>query len=338
MPAGGGQIGSWSANVTGATPGTALTLLLLRGAGSGYAIAAFDGETVPSPLPASGIATFNLPHPILVNGGEVLGLYGSATTVACYFAGSSLSESDMLSAGAALAPPSIGGTYTSSVSAAKILLNASAELAQSLDLGVTGAANPATITAGGTSAYVFTVTNGGVSAGPVTFTDGLPGGLNVLTAVAGAGSCTTAGQLVNCTIPSLEGGASVPVVIVVSAPGAGSYPDTATVSTSSPIGDGNPANNAATATLAVNAPPAPPSAAPAPCKLIRLAGLPLATAKSVIAALGCRAGKVTSKSSRSVRKGLVISTSPGAGATLPAGAAVNVVVSAGPPRKRHKKR
>lgn len=335
VPSGGGRISSWSANVEGATPGSPLTFLLVRPSGSGYKVMALDSETVPNPLPASGVATFDLTTPIIASEGEMLGVYSSVTTVACFFSGGSLPASDTVTATVPASAPAVGTLYTPTIPTAQsILLSIAAELTQSLDIGVTGSASPATITAGGIAAYDFTVSNSGVSSGPVTFTDGLPGGLTVLAAIAGTGSCTTAGQLVNCTIPNLEGGASVPILILASAPNAGSYPDTATVSTSSPIGDANPANNAASATLTVNAPSAPS----AQCKLVSLTGLPLATAKQVITALNCTVGKITSKASKTVHKGLVISTSPGSG-TLAAGSAVNIVTSSGPPKsKKHKKK
>jgi hypothetical protein len=129
------------------------------------------------------------------------------------------------------------------------------------------------------------------------------------------------------------------VSIIVSAPNAGSYADAASVSASLP--DPNPANNSASATLVVNAPTAPPAPTPAPapnCKVVQLAGTPLAVAKVVIGALNCKVGKITSKASKTVPKGLVISTSPGSGAALAAGSAVNIVTSSGPPKKHKKKK
>jgi hypothetical protein len=129
----------------------------------------------------------------------------------------------------------------------------------------------------------------------------------------------------------LKPGTGAPVSIIVSAPTAGKYADTATVAGS--LTDPNPANNVASATLTVNAPALTP---PPPCKTIQLAGAPLALAKVVIPALNCTVGKVTSKASKTVRKGFVISTSPGPGATLAAGSVVNIVTSSGPPKKKKK--
>jgi uncharacterized repeat protein (TIGR01451 family) len=334
VPSAGGQITSWSTNAAGATAGTPLTLLVLQPSGGGYTIVGFDPEILPTPLPVSGVATFSLASPITVTGGDLLGVYASATTAACYFTGGTTPPADV-SPAALVSPPSVGATYTPTVSLPTALVNLSAELVQSQDVGVSGSAMPASITAGGVSEYAFAVSNGGVASGAITFTDAIPSGLTILSAVAGSGSCSTVGPTVTCTISGLEAGEGVPVSIIVATPTAGSYPDVATVSAS--LADPNPANNVARTTLTVNA-PAVTSPPPPPCKTIALAGAPLAIAKIVIPALNCKLGKVTSKASKTVHKGLVISTSPGAGATLAAGSTVNIVVSSGPPKKKEKKR
>lgn len=329
VPAGGGAITSWSVNTTGAAPGASLALLVLRPGGE-YTIVGFDTEALPNPLPGSGVATFNLASPIAVSGGEVLGLYAPATTTAaCFFSGASLAA-DEISVGT-VNPPSVGGTYKTALSAPGIIVNVSANLVTTQDVAVSGAATPSSITAGGAAEYAFTVSNGGPSSGSITFTDAIPSGLKILTAVAGSGTCSTTGQTVTCTISGLKAGASVPVSIVVSAAGAGSYPDSASVNTA--LTDPNPGNNSVNTTLTVSNLPSPP------CKTVRLTGLSPAFAKQLIGALNCKVGKVTSKASRSVRKGLVISSNPGAGKTLAAGSAVSVVVSSGPPKKKkHKKK
>ncbi|HWF34321.1 MAG TPA: PASTA domain-containing protein, partial [Solirubrobacteraceae bacterium] len=99
--------------------------------------------------------------------------------------------------------------------------------------------------------------------------------------------------------------------------------------------DPTPADNAATATLTVTAPPVPPRPS---CKTVKLAGAPLAVAKVALPALNCKIGKTTKKASKQIPKGDVISTSPGAGKTLANGTKVNLVVSSGPPKKKHKKK
>ncbi len=311
VPAGGGQISSWSTSTTEATAGAPLTLLVLRPNGTEYTIVGFDSETLPTPLPASGIATFNLASPITVKGGELLGLYGSATTVACYFSGPAIPTAEMITAGAPVGAPSVGANYKSTVSAGSYLVNVAANLVQSLDAGVSGSATPSPITAGNAAEYAFTVTNGGLATGPITFTDAVPSGLSIISAVAGSGDCSTAGQAVTCMISGLTAGASAPVSIIVSASNPGSYADAASVSASLP--DPNPANNSAAATLIVNpvpapaaipAPPAPPVLPLANCTVLQLAGAPLAVAKVVIPALNCKVGKITSKASKTVHKDL----------------------------------
>lgn len=161
----------------------------------------------------------------------------------------------------------------------------------------------------------------------------------MVAAFASAGSCTVAGQAVTCTISGLAPGASVPIGVIVSAPSVGTYADQASVAAGLP--DPTPADNLATATLTVTAPPiisGTPLPPPAPkCTVVSLAGAPLAVAKGVITALGCKVGKVTSKRSKKVAKGLVISTTPGAG-SYAANTTVDIVKSSGKPKKKHKKK
>jgi Domain of unknown function DUF11/PASTA domain len=331
VPSAGGEITSWSTNTTGATAGTPLTLLVLRPSGGAYKIVGFNSETLPSPLPASGIATFTVASPISAVGGDVLGLYGSATSVTCFFSGGpSIPAADIISAAAAVAPPAVGSTYTPAVSAPNILTNVAATLVQSEDVSMTGSAMPSSITAGGAAEYSFNVSHAGPTTVPITFTDTVPSGLTILSAVAGSGTCTVTGQAVSCTINADSSGASSSVSIVVTAPSAGRFTDTASVSTS--LADPSTANNSASATLTVNRP------ARTPCKTIALAGAPLSVARTVIPALNCKVGKITKKASRNVHKGNVISTSPGPGKTLTAGSKVNVVVSAGPPKRKRKRK
>ena len=71
VPANNGQITSWSTNTTGDTPGQTLSLVILRPNAmtmttGAFSIVGFDNETIPSPLPANSVATFNIPTPISV--------------------------------------------------------------------------------------------------------------------------------------------------------------------------------------------------------------------------------------------------------------------------------
>jgi serine/threonine-protein kinase len=68
---------------------------------------------------------------------------------------------------------------------------------------------------------------------------------------------------------------------------------------------------------------------PLKCVVPKLKGKALKKAKRALNAAHCRPGKVTRKHSSSVRKGHVISTSPGKGKVLPAGSKVKLTVSSG---------
>ncbi len=189
-----------------------------------------------------------------------------------------------------------------------VLMDVSANLDQSDDIALAGAAAPASIPAGGGAEYAFVVSSGGPGSAPVTFTEPVPAGLRILSAAAGTGTCSTTGQTVTCTIPGLASGSTAPVRVIVSAASGGSYPDTAAVAT--PLTDPTPANNSASATLTV-----------------------AAVAKVVIPALHCKVGQTTKRASKRFRKGNVIFTSPGSG-THAAGTKVDIVVSSGPAPKK----
>jgi hypothetical protein len=90
--------------------------------------------------------------------------------------------------------------------------------------------------------------------------------------------------------------------------------------------------------LSANFVPNPGTPAAPPCQVTKLAGAPLAVAKTVISAHNCAIGKTTKKASNKVPKGHVISTSPSAGKTLTAGTKVNIVVSSGPAKHKTKKK
>jgi uncharacterized delta-60 repeat protein len=73
-------------------------------------------------------------------------------------------------------------------------------------------------------------------------------------------------------------------------------------------------------------------AVPPPCKVPNVRGKRLAIAKSRIKKARCTVGKVTRKHSKKVKKSRVLSQSPRAGAVVPSGSKVNLVISKG--RKR----
>ncbi|HWF34322.1 MAG TPA: PASTA domain-containing protein [Solirubrobacteraceae bacterium] len=334
VPAGGGAISSWSTNTaTGDTAGTSVSLVVLAPSGGGYTVAGVDTETLPTPLPTTGIASFTVAHPITAAAGDVLGLWSSGP-YSCAFTGGTIPSAEVVSGATAASAPTAGTQYSTLVgSAPTSLMNLSVNLAQSQDIALAGAAAPASSVAGSGAAYVFNVANAGPGSGTITFTDSVPAALKVLGAGAGSGTCSTTGQTVTCTIDGLAAGATAPVIIAVSSATAGSFPDSATVTAALP--DPAPANNTATATLTFT--PAVVATVPS-CKVVKLRGAPLAVAKVLLPALNCKLGKTTKKASKSVHKGDVISTSPGAGKTLTAGTKVNLVVSSGPPKKKKKKK
>jgi uncharacterized repeat protein (TIGR01451 family) len=324
IPAGGGTIDRWSMATFGASPGASVSLLVLTPLSStSYQIDSFDTQTLPTPLPtpSGSTVTFTPATPLDAPAGTVLGLYGGTPSGAeCVYSGG---PGDQYIAGGPFGAPANSATYTFlGFPSTGERLNVAANLLQSVDAGLTIAAHPTVATAGGIAAFTFSLTNTGASTGTASFSDSIPNGLSVVSAVAGSGTCSTLSQLVSCSI-ALAPGESVPISIVVSTSTAGTFTNTGTVTTS--LADPNPANNAATASLTVNAPAVS-------CHVIALKRLPLAVAKSVLTALSCRPGAVSKKSSKSVPKGSVISTSPGPG-SQPAGTKVKLTVSSGRPKK-----
>jgi hypothetical protein len=325
IPAGGGAIDHWSMATFGASAGASVSLLVLTPLSStSYQIDSFDTQTLPTPLPlpAGSTVTFTPATPINAPAGTVLGLYGGTSGAECVYSGG---INDQYIAGGPFGVPANGGTYTFiGFPSTGERLNVAANLLQTVDAGLTIAAQPTVASAGGLAAFTFQLTNSGVSTGTASFADSIPNGLSIVSAAAGSGTCTTLSQLVSCS-SVLAPGASVPISIVVSTSTAGTFTNTGTVTTS--LSDPNPANNAATASLTVQ-----PATAAASCHVISLKRLPLAVAKSVLTALSCRPGAVSKKSSKSVPKGSVISTSPSSG-SHPAGTKVKLTVSSGRPKK-----
>ena len=119
-------------------------------------------------------------------------------------------------------------------------------------------------------------------------------------------------------------------MIVVVPTAAGSYPDHGAVSLPSGT-DPNSANNTATTTLKVSK-----AGAPTACTVPKLGGASEALAKRLLPLLGCKVGKVKKATSKSVAKGDVISTSPGAG-SYAAGKSIGITISSGKPKSKKKK-
>jgi uncharacterized repeat protein (TIGR01451 family) len=330
VPAGGGVITQWSTGVFNTlAEGQSITLLLLEPvSGFSYEIVNFDTETVPASLPANHDVTFTPAVPVLAPAGAVLGLIGNSSNEECGF--NSGTSGDGMQYGDSVPTPSLGATYNAQSSEGDERVNASANLVQSIDAGLTSAAHPTAATVGGVAAFTFTLTNRGVSSGTASFSDSIPNGLSIVSAAAGSGSCGTISQLVNCSI-AVTPGSSSPITILVSTGASGKFSNTGTVTTS-PIADPNSANNFATSTLAVNAAPTAPAAT---CHIVSLKGIPVGLAESVLRALSCGIGKVSKATSKTIAKGDVISTSPSGGKKR-AGTKVKIVESSGKPKKSHK--
>ena len=232
VPAAGGRITEWKISTTGATAGGSVTFVVLRPASGGsYTVVAATFETLPNPLPASGVATFPVPTPISVLGGDTLGLYGGVGAVTCYWNGGSVPAENTLGILAEPSAPQAGQTLNpmGSNSPSGFELNLAATLEQSVDAAVTTGSAPTTPTVGNLMVLASTVTNSGPTPGPITFTDVVPAGLTVNSAVAAGGTCSQVGNSVSCTVSDLGVGQTAPVSVVVTPSIAKSYVNTVTV-------------------------------------------------------------------------------------------------------------
>ena len=324
-----GTIGQWQVNTAGDTPGTPISLAILRPTGPGtYSVVGVNTATVPNPLPAGNIATFTIPTPIATASGDILGLYAGPGAT-CYFSGGSTSAADMLVGLMPAATPTVGETASQSggPGVPTYTLDLSVTLTTTVDAGVITSAAPSAPAVGSLASLSATVSNAGPDTGPITFTDVVPAGLTVDSAVAGSGACTIATQTVTCTITGLASGQTSNVSVVVTPTAVGNYTNTVSVTAVSSI-DPNTANNSASASLTVG-----PALLTPKCVIPRLRGLTSSFAKTLLRLLGCTVGRVTHASSKSVPQGLVIGTNPGA-STVAAGQAVAITVSSGRSKKR----
>ena len=113
---------------------------------------------------------------------------------------------------------------------------------------------PQVVPTGGTISYTLAASNVGASAADAAqVRDQLPAGLTLVSATASTGACASAAALVTCSLGSLAPGASASIVIVAKSGNPGLVTNTAGVSTGSL--DRNPANDSASATTTVDAPP-----------------------------------------------------------------------------------
>jgi hypothetical protein len=320
----GGEVTQWQTNTAGETPGTSITLVAMTPAAGLYRIDAADTESVPSP--AGGVATFTPKTPMLVSAGDILGLAGGTGATCSWFESGGTNQTQFLAAGVTTL-----GQVFSPLGAVPGAVNVSATISAVEDSSVTTTLQPSTVSAGGTAVLASTVTDNGPASNPLTFTDAVATGLTIDTVLSPSGTCTTAGQVVTCTITGLAAGQSAPVDVLVTAK-AGKYTNQVTVTQASIVTDPTTANN--TATEAFTA-----AAATKKCAVTGLAKVPLATAKKVLTALSCKVGKVTKAYSSTVAKGDVIKTTPGSG-SYTSGKSIGISESNGPkpkPKKKKKK-
>lgn len=330
VPAAGGAINSWQTNTTNANPGASVTLVVLRPtANNMYTVVASDTESLPNPLPVSNVATFPLSTPIVVSGGETLGLMAPAPG-ACYWRGGSTPGVDSVIAMPVSGPLTPGQTLTPLLTESSDVMNVAANLVTRQDVGLTASTVPSTVTMGTPALLTSTVSNAGPSSSPFTVASTIPAGLKIDSAAAGSGSCTISGQQVTCTITGLAPGQSVPLDIVVTPTVARGYTYNVLAVTGGLWPDPNPANNTASAQLSAVA--APQHAAQ--CFVPTLKGVRAPLAKKMLSLLGCHVGKVKRVHSKSVAKGAVIKTTPGAG-TYAVGKVVNLRTSSGREGNKH---
>jgi hypothetical protein len=326
VPSGGGYITSWRTSF--GSPGGKMDMVMLRPTGTlgEYTVVGADDETLPSPIPTNHISTFSLSSPIVVQAGDVLGLVIPALSPTACLYEAVTGDNFVDGPHGAL---SVGEALKANSSGEKTLLNIGAELIQSVDVSLTESITPAS---GGPGVALISLTPGGTwpSSIGATVTDIVPPGLKVLAAgVSGHGTCSVTGQTVTCALTSPEAGSPVPVIdIVVSSSTPGSYANQALITPALP--DSKPADNTASATLTVTAPNPPVK-----CTVIALKGTTLSLAETALKALHCHIGKVKKVSSKTVHKGLVVSTTLKPGTSAPANASVGISVSSGKPKKRH---
>jgi hypothetical protein len=106
-----GMITQWQTNVSISGSGAPVTMVVLRPAGSGFTVVGADARNIPPAAPGT-IATFTLPTPINVSGGETFGLYTDNAAVVCYFKEGATPAADTLADLGALAPPAPGQALT----------------------------------------------------------------------------------------------------------------------------------------------------------------------------------------------------------------------------------
>ena len=194
------------------------------------------------------------------------------------------------------------------------LLNITATVRQSADLGVSQAATPSTVHKGQIVQLAFKASNAGPAPSPATFSDKLPSGLTAISAVAQNGNCSL-GPVVMCGLSALAPSSSQSIVVNVRATKTGRQTSTATIAGLSTNTDPSSTNNTASAKVLVQS--------NATCKVPKLVGHSLAEAKKLLKQTHCALGEVT-KPSHHHGALVVVSQHPAAGTRKPAGTKVAV--------------
>ena len=331
VPPGGGRITLWSTDTSKDTPGAHLTFVVLtqqavsRLGAVGHVIVT-DPETLPSPLPASGVVSYQLSPPITVAGGEWFALYssdaGGSSAPVCFWRGAP--DNEEVAAWAGATPPEPGDDLgISAPFGGPIEENSELDLAATVavteDATVQSTATDSATTMGNVVLLSSTVTDDGPGSDTITFTDAVPKGFAVELVDPGSGTCSTVGQRVTCTISGLVAGQSAPIEIVAKATAPGVFKNMVSVSLPPEDTDPNHGNDSASTTLTVRP--------PGKCLVPRLAGMTQSFAVTVLDRLGCRP-EVQHADRRAVKRGEVIRTGPRAG-TYAAGRRVVVTISTG---------
>ncbi len=309
-----GVVDRWSTNVTGATPGAVVYLLVLHQHGSNMTVVGVDHGTVPNPLPASGVVSFKVTSPIVAQAGDILGLYSASSAETCAWGAGSIPSAATVSEIAAPGPAPLSGPpakgqvlVSPSGSSPNAELNVSAVVVPAIsDAAVTAGFAPARPTIGELADLTAKVVNHGPQAATITFRDTVPSGLDIEAASTAGGTCSVAGQLVGCTIPSLASGGARAVSVIVLPKKTGAYTNSVSVSVPAGFKDPTPANNSSTAALTVSTP------GPSNCVVPTLKATPASVAEHVLKLLGCKV-KLKSEQGHGVPKGTVLKTQPGSG-------------------------
>ena len=275
-----------------------------------YELVGLDDETLAPN--AAGVSTFSTS--LSVHAGDVLGLvWPTANTIHCAFRPAlSVNRLTFRHSGAVAVGTAID--FDESDAVFGDLLNITATVRQSADLGVSQAATPSTVHKGQIVQLAFKASNAGPAPSPATFSDKLPSGLTAISAVAQNGNCSL-GPVVTCGLSALAPSSSQSIVVNVRATKTGRQTSTATIAGLSTNTDPSSSNNTASAKVLVQS--------NATCKVPKLVGHSLAEAKKLLKQTHCALGEVT-KPSHHHGTLVVVSQHPAAGTRKPAGTKVAV--------------